>query len=58
VITHLVNDKRLAVVIVEQKLAFARRVGQHFHLLEKGRVVAAGAIDQLDDQLVSQHLSV
>jgi urea transport system ATP-binding protein len=58
VITHLVNDKRLAVVIVEQKLAFARRVGQYFHLMEKGRVVAAGAIDQLDDQLVSQHLSV
>jgi urea transport system ATP-binding protein len=58
VITHLVNDKRLAVVIVEQKLAFARRVGQYFHLMEKGRVVAAGAIDELDDQLVSQHLSV
>jgi urea transport system ATP-binding protein len=58
VITHLVVDKKLTVVIVEQKLAFARRVGQYFHLMEKGRVVAAGAIDQLDDQLVSQHLSV
>lgn len=58
VITHLVEDKKLTVVIVEQKLAFARRVGQYFHLMEKGRVVAAGAIDQLDDQLVSQHLSV
>jgi len=58
VILHLVQDKRLTVVIVEQKLGFARRVGQYFHLMEKGRVVAAGAIDQLDDQLVSQHLSV
>jgi len=58
VILHLVNDKRLTVVIVEQKLGFARRVGQYFHLMEKGRVVAAGAIGQLDDDLVRQHLSV
>lgn len=58
VIMHLVEDKRLTVIIVEQKLGFARRVGQYFHLMEKGRVVAAGAIGQLDDQLVSQHLSV
>ena len=58
VITHLVDDKKLTVVIVEQKLGFARRVGQHFHLMEKGRVVANGAIDQLSDDLVSKHLSV
>jgi len=58
VITHLVDDQKLTVVIVEQKLGFARRVGQHFHLMEKGRVVANGAIDQLSDDLVSRHLSV
>jgi urea transport system ATP-binding protein len=58
VIMHLGHDKQLTVVIVEQKLAFARRVGQYFHLMEKGRVVASGAINQLDDQLVAQHLSV
>lgn len=58
VITHLVDDKKLTVVIVEQKLAFARRVGQYFHLMEKGRVVANGDIDQLSDELVRKHLSV
>ncbi len=58
VITHLVDDKKLTVVIVEQKLAFARRVGQYFHLMEKGRVMASGAIDQLSDELIGKHLSV
>lgn len=58
VITHLVSDKKLTVVIVEQKLGFARRVGQYFHLMEKGRVMARGAIDELSDELVSKHLSV
>jgi len=58
VITHLVSDKKLTAVIVEQKLGFARRVGEYFHLMEKGRVMASGAIDQLSDDLVSKHLSV
>ena len=58
VITHLVDDQKLTVVIVEQKLGFARRVGQYFHLMEKGRVMARGSIDQLSDELVSRHLSV
>ena len=58
VITHLVTDQKLTVVIVEQKLGFARRVGQYFHLMEKGRVMANGTIDQLSDELVGKHLSV
>lgn len=58
VISHLVDDKKITVVIVEQKLGFARRVGQYFHLMEKGRVMANGTIDQLSDELVGKHLSV
>lgn len=58
VITHLVEDQKLTVVIVEQKLGFARRVGHYFHLMEKGRVMASGAIDELSDDLISRHLSV
>jgi len=58
VITYLIDEQQLTVVIVEQKLAFARRVGQYFHLMEKGRVVARGAIDELSDDLISKHLSV
>jgi len=58
VITYLVQDKKLTVVIVEQKLGFARRVGQYFHLMEKGRVVARGDIKELSDDLVRRHLSV
>ena len=58
VITHLVDEKNLTVVIVEQKLAFAFRVGQYFHLMEKGRIMASGAMDLLDDELIGKHLSV
>ncbi len=45
-------------LLVEQKLPFARRVASEFRILDKGRVVATGSIDQLTDQLVRQHLTV
>jgi len=58
VILKLNREEGLTVVLVEQKLKFARRVGQHFRLMEKGRVVAAGAMPELTDELVNRHLAV
>ncbi|MBT8145769.1 MAG: urea ABC transporter ATP-binding subunit UrtE [Gammaproteobacteria bacterium] len=57
VIIHLV-DKGLTVLLVEQKLGFARRVGREFRLMKKGRIVAADAMDNLDDSLIREHLAV
>jgi urea transport system ATP-binding protein len=52
------REEGLSVLLVEQKLPFARRVADGFRILEKGRLVAAGSIDALSDELVSKHLSV
>ncbi len=57
VVTRL-NEEGMTVVLVEQKLAFARRVGREFRLMEKGRVVATGAMTDLSDELISKHLAV
>jgi urea transport system ATP-binding protein len=48
----------LTVLLVEQKLPFARRVASDFQILEKGRCVAGGPIGELTDDLVRAHLSV
>ena len=58
ILLRLNREEGLTVLLVEQKLAFARRVAQHFSLLEKGRVVAAGAMTQLDEDLIHKHLAV
>jgi urea transport system ATP-binding protein len=58
VITRLNRDERLTVLLVEQKLPFARRVARDFVIMEKGRGVAAGAMDGLTDEIVRRHLSV
>ena len=48
----------VTVLLVEQKLPFARRVASEFRILEKGRCVAGGAIAELTDDVVRAHLSV
>jgi urea transport system ATP-binding protein len=58
VLTRLRQESGLAVLLVEQKLPFARRVADRFYLLERGSVVAAGAIDALSEELVQRHLVV
>jgi urea transport system ATP-binding protein len=58
IILRLNKEEGLTVLLVEQKLPFARRVASEFCILDKGRRVAAGAIDELTDQFVSAHLSV
>jgi len=58
VIMKLNREENLTVILVEQKLGFARRVGQEFRLMEKGRVVAANQMSELSDELIKQHLAV
>jgi len=48
----------LAVLLVEQKLPFARRVGNIFCIMDRGRTVAEGKMPDLNDDLVRQHLVV
>lgn len=58
VILRLNRELGLTVLLVEQKLPFARRVASEVRVLEKGRLVVAGGVDILTDELVRQHLSV
>ncbi|MGV6851793.1 MAG: urea ABC transporter ATP-binding subunit UrtE [bacterium] len=58
IIRKLNKDIGLTVLLVEQKLPFARRVGDRFCILDRGRQVAEGAMDALDDQLVQRYLTV
>jgi urea transport system ATP-binding protein len=57
-ILKLNEDTGLTVLLVEQKLPFARRVASEFRILDKGRLVAEGAIGALSDDMVRHHLTV
>ncbi len=58
VIRMLNRELGLTVLLVEQKLPFARRVADDFFIMEKGSVVATGPITELNDDLVQKYLSV
>jgi urea transport system ATP-binding protein len=58
IVLRLNKEEGLAVLLVEQKLPFARRVGSEFCILSNGRRVASGEIDELTDEVVRAHLSV
>lgn len=58
IILKLNREFGLTVLLVEQKLPFARKVGDAFCILDRGRAVASGKMDQLNDDLVKQYLTV
>jgi len=58
IVLKLNREQGLTVLLVEQKLPFARRVASEFCILDKGRRVAAGPIEALSDEMVRVHLSV
>lgn len=58
VIRKLNRDQAMTVLLVEQKLGFARQVADRFCILDKGRAVATGAMAELDDRLVRHYLTV
>tara|TARA_R110000764_G_scaffold8152_5_gene27842 strand:+ start:1855 stop:2550 length:696 start_codon:yes stop_codon:yes gene_type:complete len=58
VIRKLNSELGLTVLLVEQKLPFARRAAEHFFIMERGRVVANGEMDMLDDELIQRYLTV
>ena len=58
IIQTLNKEIGLTVLLVEQKLPFARRVGDDFAIMDRGHIVANASMTELGDELVRQYLTV
>jgi urea transport system ATP-binding protein len=58
IVRRLNREMGLTVLLVEQKLPFARKVADRFCLLDRGRAVATGAMGELNEDLIQQYLTV
>ncbi len=58
ILRHLNKERNLTILLVEQKLPFARKVADHFAILNRGRRAASGPMEELTEELVDQHLVV
>ena len=57
-VEKLHEEHGMTILLVEQKLAFARRVAQRFSIFDRGRLTASGEMSALDDDLVNKYLKV
>ncbi len=57
-IAKINKEMGVTVLLVEQKLPFARKVADQFCILDRGRHVAAGKMPELTEDMVKQYLTV
>jgi len=58
IIIRLNRERGLAIILVEQNVAFTRRAARRFVIMEKGSVAATGATAELTDPLVHRYMAV
>ncbi len=52
------QEKGITIIVVEQKIEFARKLAQKFFIMEKGAIVESGQTHQLTDDLLHRYLAV
>jgi urea transport system ATP-binding protein len=58
ILVKLNEEEGLAILLVEQKLPFARRVAKQFVILDRGRAVTHGEMSELTEETVDRYLVV
>jgi urea transport system ATP-binding protein len=58
VIRAIKADGKTAILLAEQSLEFVRSVGDYFYILDKGQIAWEGTVEQLDEDVVKQYLTV
>ena len=52
------RKESITILLVEQYLEFCKEMADNFAILDRGSVVAQGAVGELTDKVVKQHLTV
>jgi len=58
IIKRIMRERKLSVLLVEQRLEFVRDITQRFAILDTGRIAAQGNVAELTDSVVRKHLQV
>ena len=56
-ITTINQKLGVTILLVEQKLPFARKVADRFCIMDRGRNVAVGQMNELNEDMVKQYLT-
>ena len=48
----------MSIIVIEQKVQFARTAAHRFAVMDKGRIVATGRPEELTDEVIHKHMAV
>ncbi len=52
------KEMKLTLVIVEQNIKFVKKIADNYVILQKGKVVSEGKMDELDEETIGKYLAV
>lgn len=58
VIKRLANEKDIAILLVEQKIDFAKEISDYYYFMDRGRMVLEGGKSEIDPNQARMHLAV
>ncbi|MDR1876189.1 MAG: urea ABC transporter ATP-binding subunit UrtE [Flavobacteriaceae bacterium] len=58
VLNQLIEKKGLSILLVEQKLDFARRLSDYYYIMDRGQIIKHAGKDQIDFEELKKYLSV
>jgi urea transport system ATP-binding protein len=58
VLRKLVEDDGMTILLVEQYVDFVKKYADTFSVMNRGRFVAEGSVDELDTGTINKHLSI
>lgn len=58
ILERIRKEMNVTLVIVEQNLKFAKKIGKKYIILQKGKVVSEGSMESLSDEMINKYLAV
>lgn len=58
ILDRIRKEMDLTLVIVEQNIKFAKKIADHYVILQKGQIVAQGEMEQLKEETINKYLAV
>lgn len=58
IINKLNNEYNMTVILVEQKLPIARKIARNFVIMDRGTIVCTGKMDELNNEVIQEYLTV
>jgi urea transport system ATP-binding protein len=58
ILDRIRKEMGITLIIVEQNLKFAKKIADHYVIIQKGKVVSEGTMEELEEETIKRYLAV